>query len=211
MSRRRLQLQLPLAFAVLALALASIPLVQAQLDFDERALDIELDERMANGDDMSMDDGMTMANGTMMPMLHFSLGDTLFFEGWVPQTKAAQFGACVGLLVLTLVDRWLGAMRALMEASWRRSVAAASKAQGHDDCDDDKNKKAKRVRLQAPPFVFAHDASRGAMQALQSTFTFIFMLAVMTFNAAYIITIIGGLGVGEMLFGRYRATADYSH
>ncbi|KAJ7192845.1 CTR copper uptake transporter [Mycena pura] len=103
-----------------------------------------------NGMDMSMDDGMSLANGTMMPMLHFSpIGDTLFFEGWVPQTRAAVFGACVGLFILTLVDRWLAA-----------------------------NRKT-RFRLHLPPFALAHDAMRGATHALQALLGFIFMLAVM--------------------------------
>ncbi|KAF7324515.1 CTR copper uptake transporter [Mycena kentingensis (nom. inval.)] len=159
--------------------------------------------RAMNGMDMSMDDGMSMANGTMLPMLHFSLGDTLFFQGWVPQTRAALFGACVGLFLLALVDRWLAAVRSMAEASWRRSRVAAA------DCDD-KNKK-RRVQLQAPPFVLAHDLTRGALHALQSAIGFVFMLAVMTFQAAYIITIIGGLGVGEALFGRYHAAANGAH
>ncbi|KAF7303936.1 CTR copper uptake transporter [Mycena indigotica] len=165
----------------------------------------------ANGMDMSMDDGMAMANGTMMPMLHFSLGDTLYFEGWVPQTRAALFGACVGLFLLAIVDRWLAAVRSLAEAGWRREVTKRLGA----DCDDDKNKKAqgliRRIRLQAPPFVLAHDLTRGLLHALQAALGFAFMLAVMTFQAAYIITILGGLGVGEMLFGRYRAAADGAH
>ncbi|KAJ7054291.1 CTR copper uptake transporter [Mycena amicta] len=163
--------------------------------------------RSVNGMDMTMDDGMTMANGTMLPMLHFSLGDTLWFQGWVPQTRAAVFGACVGLFVLALADRWLAAVRSMAEANWRRSRAAVAKDK---DCDD-KTKKSRRIRLQAPPFVLAHDLTRGAMHALQTAFVFAFMLAVMTFQGAFIITIIGGLGVGEMLFGRYRVATDGIH
>ncbi|KAJ7118335.1 Ctr copper transporter family-domain-containing protein [Mycena epipterygia] len=173
----------------------------------------------ANGMDMSMDDGMTLASGTMMSMLHFTRGDTLWFAGWVPQSAGAMAGACIGLFVLALVDRWVAALRAMMEAQWRaaarRQQVAAGKGCDNADADDDKKTKKKKkfggVRLTAPPFVPAHDVMRGAMHALQAFLGFAFMLAVMTFQAAFIITIALGLGVGEMLFGRYASAAAGGH
>ncbi|KAJ7501064.1 CTR copper uptake transporter [Mycena galericulata] len=164
----------------------------------------------ANGMDMSMDDGMTLAAGTMMPMLHFTRGDTLWFQGWVPQSAGAMAGACIGLFVLTLVDRWLAAVRAMMELHWREAGERLRRAAlKGGDAPADESKKTRRgvIRLRAPPFVPAHDIARGALHAVQSVFTFAFMLAVMTFQAAYIITIILGLGIGEMLFGRYVGAA----
>ncbi|KAH7883903.1 Ctr copper transporter [Phlebopus sp. FC_14] len=53
-----------------------------------------------------------------------------------------------------------------------------------------------------PPFIPSHDVPRGIIQAVQSMFSYVLMLAVMTFNAEYIISIVVGLGVGEILFGR---------
>ncbi|KAJ7624356.1 CTR copper uptake transporter [Roridomyces roridus] len=164
-----------------------------------------------NGMDMTMDDGMTLANGTMMPQLHFILGDTLWFQGWVPQSKGALAGACIGLFVLALVDRWLSAVRAMMEIHWRAAAARIQRAREVEDKDKKKKSGALKMRLQAPPFVLAHDAMRGVLHAVQTFFGFAFMLAVMTFQAAYIITLILGLGIGEMLFGRYAAGAAGAH
>ncbi|KAJ7037150.1 CTR copper uptake transporter [Mycena alexandri] len=158
-----------------------------------------------NGMDMSMDDGMTLAAGTMMPMLHFTRGDTLWFMGWVPQTAGAMAGACIGLFILTLIDRWLAAVRAMMELYWRETGLRLRQKSAADV--DDKYGKIRRLRLRAPPFIPAHDIMRGAMHALQAALGFAFMLAIMTFQAAYIITIALGLGIGEMLFGRYSAGA----
>ncbi|KAJ7478554.1 CTR copper uptake transporter [Mycena latifolia] len=154
--------------------------------------------------DMSMDDGMTLASGTMMTTLHFSLGDTLWFAGCVPQSK----GALAGLFVLALVDKWVAAVRAMMEAHWRAAAHA-----GVNTCKNEKGeekdvrgKVRKRVmRLQAPPFVPAHDVMRGAMHAFQAVLGFVFMLAVMTFQASFILALVLGLGVGEALLGRYAA------
>ena len=60
--------------------------------------------------DMSMDSmddmgGMT-SGGMMMPWMHFSLGDSLWFSAWVPQSKGALAGACIGLFMLAIIERW---------------------------------------------------------------------------------------------------------
>jgi len=56
------------------------------------------------------------------------------------------------------------------------------------------------------PFIAAHDIPRGAIHALQALLGYTLMLAVMTFQAAYLISIIIGLGLGEVLFGRMGST-----
>ncbi|KAJ7076742.1 CTR copper uptake transporter [Mycena belliarum] len=160
-----------------------------------------------NGMDMSMDDGMTMAVGTMMTTLHLSLGDTLWFAGWVPQSKGALAGACLGLFLLALVDRWVAAVRRMCEGQWARAARVLAKERERDA----KGVEKARRGLEAPPFIFAHDAMRGVMHALQALLGFAFMLAVMTFQAGFIIAIAGGLGVGEALFGRYAAGAGVVH
>ncbi|KAK7036345.1 copper transporter [Favolaschia claudopus] len=161
---------------------------------------------MENGMDMSMDDGMSLAAGNMLPFLHFSpISDTLLFNGWVPQSGGAVFGACVGFFVLALVERWLGAVRAMMEAGWGREARRRAKSE-----NDAKGKRRKFLGLSAPPFVPANDIMRGVIHAVQAALGFVFMLVVMTFQASYIITLVIGLGVGEMLFGRYAAAAAAS-
>jgi len=74
----------------------------------------------ADGMDMSMDGPMSMAEGHMTPYLHFQPGDTLWFLGWVPESKGVMVGACIGLFLFSLVERWLAAVRAGAEVFWRR-------------------------------------------------------------------------------------------
>ncbi|KAJ7073236.1 CTR copper uptake transporter [Mycena belliarum] len=163
-----------------------------------------------NGMDMSMDGGMSMAVGTMMTTLHFSLGDTLWFTGWVPQTKGALAGACVGLFILAVVDRWVAAVRRMCEEQWMRSTRAAAKQR------DAKGVEKGRIGLglglgRVPPPLVAHDVMRGVIHALQALLGYAIMLAVMTFQGGFIIAIAGGLGVGEALYGRYGASAGAAH
>jgi hypothetical protein len=60
-----------------------------------------------------------MAMGQMLPHLHFDLGDILWFVGWVPTSSGAMVGACIGLFLLAMCERWISALRAVMEIHWR--------------------------------------------------------------------------------------------
>ncbi|WVR08955.1 hypothetical protein IAU60_006014 [Kwoniella sp. DSM 27419] len=53
------------------------------------------------------------------------------------------------------------------------------------------------------PFQWGVDLPRGLLQALQTLLHYLLMLVVMTFNIWWIISVVIGCGVGEMLFGRY--------
>ncbi|KIM88492.1 hypothetical protein PILCRDRAFT_814390 [Piloderma croceum F 1598] len=50
-------------------------------------------------------------------------------------------------------------------------------------------------------FTPAQNIPRGAIHALQALLGYFLMLAVMTFQAGYLIFIVVGLGLGEILFG----------
>ena len=68
-----------------------------------------------NGIVPSMDMPMNLAQGNMLPYLHFTLGDILWLQGWVPGRSTTLFAACVGLFLLGLLYRWIVALRAALE------------------------------------------------------------------------------------------------
>ncbi|KAE9410822.1 Ctr copper transporter [Gymnopus androsaceus JB14] len=151
----------------------------------------------------------------MKNYLHFTGGDSLLFETWHPSSSGAIAGACIGLVLVALFERWLFSIRAGLESYWRQRTLAMyneldSKVNKHDNDETSstnsvENKSCSqgdRKTRTVPPFIAAHDVSRGAIHALQALLGYILMLAAMTFQAAYIISIILGLGIGEILFGR---------
>jgi copper transporter 1 len=153
---------------------------------------------LGGGDDMGMMDGMggapVLAEGMMIPYLHFSPGDTLWFQGWVPQTKAAVTGVCVGLFLLGLVDRWLAAVRSSAEKFWwNRSQIAIANRLNYAPLTG-KSQASAATASQAPdrltlgnivrstiaaPFIPTHDIARGVLHTAQAALGFLFMLAVM--------------------------------
>ena len=56
----------------------------------------------------------------MMPWLHFTGGDYLFFRSWHPTSAGAIAGACIGLALLAIFDRWIAASRNVLESHWRQ-------------------------------------------------------------------------------------------
>ncbi|RDX43368.1 CTR copper uptake transporter [Lentinus brumalis] len=169
----------------------------------------------SNGMDMSMDGSMDLSEGQMLPWLHFTPGDILWFYGWVPSSTGAMVGTCIGLFLLALVDRWIAACRAVMEAHWSKRAQIAQA----DRLNLPSSKKSSaafpgRVRdavtmRSGPPFILSHDVTRGIIHAVQSALHFAIMLVVMTFQASFIISIVVGLGVGETLFGRFASHAGH--
>ena len=146
-----------------------------------------------------------LAHGTMTAFLHLNPGDTLWLSGWVPGRSSTLWGACVALILLGIGERWVAAARASVE----RAIA-------HETyMTPEEKEKIKEFSLPkvifllrgAAPFVLSHAWARGALQMVQSTLGFLFMLAVMTYQVGFILSIVLGLGVGEMMYGRYTEAA----
>lgn len=64
-----------------------------------------------------------MGEVTMKPYLHFGPGDALYFEEWIPTSRGAVFGACVGFLLLAVFERLLFAVKSVLEVQWAKRCA----------------------------------------------------------------------------------------
>jgi len=161
----------------------------------------------------SPDSNSTMA-AMMTPWLHFPGGDHLFFSSLMPGSKGAVAAASIVLLLIAVFERWVFAMRGVMEVRWRARVRAIIESESTSSLKEKGTCHADTIKEYAPsttsipvkrvipPFVASIDLARGAFHTLQAFLHFTLMLAVMTFQAAYLISIILGLGIGEMAFGR---------
>jgi len=151
----------------------------------------------------------------MTPYFHwFADADALYFKSWVPHSVGALVGACIALFSLAVLERFLGGAKGLMEAWWRRRQAAQlartlvtpDNASTHSHAKSIESGSATYLMGATPPliapFELVHDLARGAMQAVQSLLGFFLMLSVMTYNGAFLIAVVLGLGVGEVMFAR---------
>ncbi|KAL1691918.1 Ctr copper transporter family-domain-containing protein [Schizophyllum commune] len=158
-----------------------------------------------NGSSSSMDMDIQM-----LPYLHFQGGDFLLFKAWVPRSSGAIAGACIGLVVFAILERLVTAWRSRLEDSWAaRCISTDEDEKGKMPETSTTTTPAPSLQL-IPPFILSHDLSRGAMFALQALMSYVLMLAVMTFNAAYLISILAGLGIGEAIFGRWKGVGAHA-
>jgi len=154
------------------------------------------------------------------PYLHFGTQDPLWFQAWGPTSSGAIVGACIGLALLAMFSRLLVGIRGVLEAEWRRRLRQASveqqrtelptsidlKLEGESSSPDPSKASASGWVSTFPadknrPFIPSHDVSRGVAFFAQGAVEFALMMAIMSWNAAYMISIILGLGIGETLFG----------
>ncbi|OJA09117.1 hypothetical protein AZE42_02572 [Rhizopogon vesiculosus] len=167
-----------------------------------------------------------MATMMMTPWLHFSGEDYFIFKTWQPRSNGAIAGACIALVAFCILERWIAALRRQWEIYWgSRAHALMMRDQrfpsdgqhvgdtAADAIDPDKieetspsyqaTSEAVRSRPRSvPPFIPMHDIPRGILHGIQVLFSYILMLVIMTFNASYVISIVLGLAIGEVLFGR---------
>jgi hypothetical protein len=64
--------------------------------------------------DMNMDMDMSMSMGTF----HWSTGDAIWLDAWLPKSEPAYIGACIGLFLFAIVSRGLLALEIYFLA-WR--------------------------------------------------------------------------------------------
>ncbi|KAF9643651.1 hypothetical protein BDM02DRAFT_1374107 [Thelephora ganbajun] len=151
----------------------------------------------------------------MIPYLHTKGGDNLLFKSWTPLSHDAIAGASVVLFFLAILERLVNGVRGRLEGYWASNAlrryeehvveddnTSCSKLESPSLPNGSKLILAPRRRIMQP-FILAHDLPRGIIYMFQATITYTLMLGVMSFHAGYFVSIIVGLGVGEVIFGRW--------
>ncbi|KAG9310812.1 CTR copper uptake transporter [Chiua virens] len=174
----------------------------------------------SNGMDMSMDTSMNLTVGNMLPYVHFTPGDTVWFIGWVPSSASAMVGVCIGVFLLSMFERWLAACLALAEGHWAESILVLKKSDEASSLPSSLKSVAHTVPVsnpgrskwfKLPPFVPEVEVTRGVLFATHAFLKVLIMMVVMTFQLAFIFSIAIGSGVGETLFGRFSSSSLHEH
>ncbi|KAJ6534461.1 Ctr copper transporter [Mycena vulgaris] len=157
----------------------------------------------------------------MKTYLHFTPGDTLIFKGIAPTTPAAIFAACLVFFVISTAERWLRAATRgvdaritqryasqiapdppLIQISTVRTTLLATTYAFVDGPHASTRSGKESIPAPTRKFILSHELSRGMLAGLSTALHYLLMLVVMTFNAAFIVSVILGVVVGETAFGR---------
>jgi len=173
----------------------------------------------------------------MTTWFHFTPGDTLWFQSWIVSSPAKLFGACLGLFVIAVLERWLAATRIVLEGRWvvedqalaqnaplpplmpppgfvdekTKAKASSPKDAAGKDKSMLRRPFPRTTTRTTPPFVWKRDLLRGLIYVVQLVIAFAVMLVIMTFQLSFIFSLVLGAGIGEVIFGRYASAALGSH
>lgn len=157
-----------------------------------------------------------------------SLGaSNLWFSSWTPTTAGSTFGACLGLFFLAILSRFLSAVKTCAEIAWAQSLRNRNRTPlstpPTPPSDDNKAVPSDSPQLSSilpslpspsssstrsplpftPPFYLSIDLPRSILFGLQSFVAYLLMLAIMSYSVWFFISILLGLMVGELAFGRF--------
>ncbi|KAK9370357.1 Ctr copper transporter family-domain-containing protein [Lipomyces kononenkoae] len=161
---------------------------------------------------MSGDPSMSMSSMSF----HTSFTDFLFAQQWTPSSRGQYAGTCIFLIVLAVIYRMIHVLKHRMERyynararQYSRSMSTASlqtekdgtfeKSVAGTTAEPDRPLQFRNVR----PWRVSMDIPLALIQLLLSGAAYLLMLAVMTFNVGYFLSVLGGIFLGELLFGRF--------
>ncbi|EMC94691.1 hypothetical protein BAUCODRAFT_73194 [Baudoinia panamericana UAMH 10762] len=186
----------------------------------------------------SSDSGSSSGSMSMSMVFTNDHSTPLFSSAWTPTTTGAYAGTCIFLIVLAVISRLLLAYRHVLEQKWhdravnRRYVLVAGQTEadrerqaigkGGEKVDqavltanglDERVKVVRSARrgLEVTPWRYSTDLPRACIFTVQAGVGYLLMLAVMTLNVGYFLSVLAGLFVGELAVGRYAQLEDGHH
>lgn len=176
---------------------------------------------------MDMD---SSSSSSMMSMLFMNAADTpIYTSSFSPSTTGQYAGICIFLIILAALFRGLFAAKQFLEDRWtaqalqRRYIVVADKQPAAERIEGDEasrtgvltaNGVEERVTIAhrqvggTQPWRFGVDLPRAGIVTVIVGVGYMLMLAVMTMNVGYLLSVLGGTFLGEVAFGRFSSKAS---
>ncbi|KAI1086755.1 Ctr copper transporter family-domain-containing protein [Rostrohypoxylon terebratum] len=169
-----------------------------------------------SGMDMDMDSSSSMMTSADMAMVFFqSVTTPLYSTTWTPQGQGSYAGTCVFLIVLALVHRVLMAGRSIIfnssQAPRRHRKDISSDSDDYPGSKSDLESVGDRFRSSwsSHPFKVATETARALLEVMIGGIGYLLMLAVMTMNVGYFLSVLGGIFLGTFVAGRFGGSDDH--
>ncbi|KAK6586368.1 hypothetical protein PZA11_001425 [Diplocarpon coronariae] len=183
------------------------------------------EEAAMSGMDMDMDSNSTSMSASMMSMTFFTSSKTSLYSAlWTPSSPGEYAGTCIFLILLAVIFRSLLAVKQWKETAWmdaefnRRYVTVAGKQPKSERISQDADTKrmtltengveedvmvVKKRSMGIRPWRITTDPVRAFLDTVIAGVGYLLMLAVMTMNVGYFLSVLGGTFLGSLAFGRY--------
>ncbi|KAI0110299.1 Ctr copper transporter family-domain-containing protein [Daldinia grandis] len=167
------------------------------------------------GMDMGMDMGGSsiMMSSAEMAMVFFqSVTTPLYSSAWTPQGQGSYAGTCIFIIMLALLHRILIALRSIIFDSnpglhRHAKVISSSNSDDYPGVRSDLELMDGQFRAQwnSHPFKVATETFRALLEVIIGGIGYLLMLAVMTMNVGYFLSVLGGIFLGTFVAGRFGA------
>ncbi|CAK4027583.1 related to Ctr copper transporter [Lecanosticta acicola] len=153
---------------------------------------------------MDMSTGTMMSMADMMMTFFTATNTPLYSEAWTPNTTGQYTGTCIFLIVLSAIFRGIIALRANFPAMliWfahRRDTSLLRS-------DFEEHAKLRLLAVPQRPWSVNEALARALLDTVLAGVSYLLMLAVMTMNVGYFLSILGGTFLGSFVIGDWVAT-----
>ncbi|KAF2213834.1 hypothetical protein CERZMDRAFT_38267 [Cercospora zeae-maydis SCOH1-5] len=132
-----------------------------------------------------------------MEMTFFtSTATALYSNTWTPKSQGQYAGTCIFLICLGLIFRGVVALRYRFNALWTRSIQKQDTAMLRPKTDQHRD-----VRSSQRPWRINEAATRACLDTVLAGVSYLLMLAVMTMNVGYFLSVLGGIFLGSFVLG----------
>lgn len=128
---------------------------------------------------------------TMSMTFFTSTSTSLFSASWTPTTPGQYAGTCIFLIALVALFRALVAVRFNL-------FAVLAQAKGQPEIEDKARLEKRRWRADEAVWIASLDVVLAGV-------SYLLMIAVMTMNVGYFMSVLGGVFLGSLSCGRFMA------
>ncbi|OJJ95981.1 hypothetical protein ASPACDRAFT_47339 [Aspergillus aculeatus ATCC 16872] len=145
---------------------------------------------------MSTDSSSSSVSMSMTMVFFTSTTTPLYSNAWTPSTTGQYAGTCIFLIALAVILRFLLALKPICERSlWNDGISRSCPEHGHG-----------RTRWAINPA-----AGRATLELVVAGVGYLLMLAVMTMNVGYFLSVLAGLWLGTFVLGGWASDTLYAH
>ncbi|KAJ5772276.1 hypothetical protein N7520_002805 [Penicillium odoratum] len=159
---------------------------------------------------------MSMSMSDMSMTFFTSFKTPLYSEDWTPTSKGTYAGTCIFLIVLAVILRVLIAVRPVLEGRlWTDGISHGSEPligehdrqkhiSGVQKSFQELGRRWSRWRVNPA-------AGRATFELILAGVAYLLMLAIMTMNVGYFLSVLGGIWLGTFVMGSVAADSSWMH